>query len=133
MTAKSEANQRNKKLRLFITIGIFSLAIFLIIIAWSCSSTIRTAVRWPVRAERYKSEVLAQPRVTGEFKHVEWDGWGWASQDTTVYLIFDPTDSLSTPARNQQPGKFDGIPCEVFVVKELERNWYLVQFYTDEW
>jgi hypothetical protein len=71
--------------------------------------------------------------VTGDLKHIEWDGWGWAGQDTTVYLVFDLADSLSNAARNQRSGKFDGIPCEVPVVKQLEKNWYLVQFYTDEW
>jgi hypothetical protein len=128
--------QRSKERRLFATIGTFVLAVFLIIvalIAWNCSYTIRTAVRWAERSERYKSEVLALPKVTGELKHIEWDGWGWAGQDTTVYLVFDPADSLSNAARNQQAGKFDGIPCEVPVVKQLEKNWYLVQFYTDEW
>lgn len=60
-------------------------------------------------------------------------GWGWAAQDTTVYLVFDPADSLSTPAHNYRLGKFDGIPCEVPVVKQREKNWYLIQFYTDEW
>jgi len=136
MTAQPEEIQRNKKLRLFATLGTFFLAAFLIadaLIAWSCSYTIRTSVRWPVRSERYKNEVLAQPKVTGELKHIEWDGWGWAGQDTTVYLVFDPADSLSTPARSHRSGKFDGIPCEVPVVKQLEKNWYLVQFYTDEW
>ena len=136
MKPQSHEKERNKKLRLLATLGTFFLAAFLIIdalIAWSCSYTIRTAVRWPTRSERYKSEVLAQPKVTGELKHGEWDGWGWAGQDTTVYLVFDPTNSLSTPASNHRPGKFDGIPCEVPVVKQLEKNWYLVQFYTDEW
>jgi hypothetical protein len=38
-----------------------------------------------------KRKVLAQPAsANGEFRHVEWDGWGWAGQDTTVYLVFDP-------------------------------------------
>src|SRR5580658_10163877 len=127
--------QRSKERRLFATIGTFVLAVFLIIvalIAWNCSYTIRTAVRWAERSERYKSEVLALPKVTGELKHIEWDGWGWAGQDTTVYLVFDPADSLSTPARNHAHGKFNGIPCEVAGVTQLEDHWYAVQFYTNE-
>jgi hypothetical protein len=136
MTPKPKDDQPNRRSRLFAALALFSLAAVLTmgaLVTWSCSYTIRTAVRWPVGSERYKSEVLAQPTVTGELKHIEWDGWGWAAQDTTVYLVFDPTDSLATPARTHQPGKFGGIPCEVPVVKRLEKDWYLVQFYTDEW
>jgi hypothetical protein len=77
---------------------------------------------------------LAQPQPThGELKHVEWDGWGWGGQDTTVYLVFDPADLLSQAASSHHPGKYNGIPCEVFLVRRLESQWYTVQFYTDEW
>jgi hypothetical protein len=83
----------------------------------------------------YKSKVLSQPlSSSGEFKHIEWDGWGWAGQDTTVYLVFDPTDSLSTAASTHQSRKFTGIPCEVPNVSRLESEWYTVTFYTNqEW
>ncbi|MGC2528472.1 MAG: hypothetical protein WA639_12040, partial [Candidatus Acidiferrum sp.] len=91
-----------------------------------------SAVRWLFFSHGYKSEVLAQSPKNGELKHIEWDGWGWAGQDTTVYLVFDPTDSLSAAAKGNHPGKFDGIPCEVPVVHRLESYWYTVQFYTDE-
>ena len=84
-------------------------------------------------SQRYKSEVLAQSGgTTGELKHIEWDGWGWAGQDTTVYLVFDSTDSLAVAAANHAPGKFNGTPCEVAQVRRLESHWYTVQFYTDE-
>jgi len=126
---------RRKTLCLAAAIGALVVAASLVVtasIAWQFYS-IRTAVRWSAWSERYKSEVLAQSNATGKLKHIEWDGWGWAGQDTTVYLVFDPTDSLSIPARNHRPGKFDGIPCEVPVVKQLEKNWYAIQFYTNEW
>jgi hypothetical protein len=70
-----------------------------------------SAARRLVWAHCQKAEVLAQPSVTGELKHIEWDGWGCAGQDTTAYLVFDPTDSLSAAAREHRPGKFNGIPC----------------------
>jgi hypothetical protein len=54
------------------------------------------------------------------------------AQNTEVYLVFDPTDSLSRSASSRQPGKFDGIPCEVNLVRRLESHWYSVQFYTSE-
>jgi hypothetical protein len=59
-------------------------------------------------SQSYKREVLAQSGGTaGELKHVEWDGWGFSGAgDTTVYLVYDPTDSLSAAAKSHQPGKF---------------------------
>ena len=97
------------------------------------NSALGTSARWLVRSHRYKAEVLALPDSTnGELKHVDWDGWGWGGQDTTVYLVFDPTDSLSQAASTHQPGKYNGIPCEVFRVRWLEHHWYTVQFYTNQ-
>jgi hypothetical protein len=66
-------------------------------------------------------------------RHIEWDGWGWAGMDTTVFLVFDPADSLSTAAKSHQPGKYNGLPCEVSRVRRLRSHWYNVQFYTDEY
>ena len=95
---------------------------------------IRNAARWFLWSRRYKAEVLAQSApVNGEFKHVEWDGWGFpGAGDTTVYLVFDPMDSLAPSAKRHQPGKFDGVPCKVRSVTRLESRWYAVLFYTDE-
>jgi hypothetical protein len=91
--------------------------------------------RWMLWSHSYKAEVLAQPNSANEeLKHIEWDGWGWAGMDTTVYLVFDPTDALSQAASSRQPGKYSGIPCEVFLVRRLESRWYTVWFYTNyEW
>jgi hypothetical protein len=95
--------------------------------------SIRNAARWSLWSRRYKAEVLAQPEtVNGELKHVEWDGWGFTGAETNVYLVFDPTDSLSTAAKNHMSGKFNGIPCKVPLVSRLENRWYAVRFYTDE-
>jgi hypothetical protein len=103
------------------------------VFVWNFSA-IRSTARWLIWSRGYKSQVLSQPATTnGELKHIEWDGWGWAGQNTTVFLVFDPTDSLSVAARNHQPGKFNGIPCEVFLVRRLESHWYTAQFYTNEY
>jgi hypothetical protein len=93
---------------------------------------LRETARWLVWSHDYKNEVLAQPTSTsGDLKHIEWDGWGFpGAGNTTVFLVFDPTDSLSTAAKNHQSGKFNGIPCEVFRVSRLESHWYTVIYYT---
>jgi len=95
-------------------------------------SAIRTDARWLIWSHVYKSEVLSQPAsTTGDLKHIEWDGWGWAGMDTSTFLVFDPTDSLRQAAKGHRPGKFNGIPCEAPVVRRLESQWYSVQYYTD--
>jgi hypothetical protein len=113
----------------------------MLVISWIVSTAlvktsfaVRNKARWSVSSSTYKSEVLAQrDSATGELKHIEWDGWGGAGAgDTTVYLVFDPTDSLAAAAKSRQSGKFNRIPCEVPVVSRLESRWYAVVFYTDE-
>jgi hypothetical protein len=93
---------------------------------------VRNAARWILEAKNYKAAVLRQPATSNdELRHVEWDGWGWAGMDTTVYLVYDPEDSLSEPAKMHNSGKFGGIPCAVPRVQKLESHWYSVRYYTD--
>jgi hypothetical protein len=90
--------------------------------------------KWLARSHYYKSEVLARPESTTELKHIEWDMSGFAGvANNTVYLVFDPADSLSMAAKSHQPGKFEGIPCEVRLIRRLESNWYAVLLYTDQY
>lgn len=92
---------------------------------------IRSAARWSIWSNDYQAQVTAQPiPANGNVKHLNWDGWGWGGENTEVYLVFDPSDSLSAAAKSHQPGKFDGLPCKVDGVFRLERNWYTAQFYT---
>jgi hypothetical protein len=130
VTVASEKNRSRSRLPLYGALPV--LLVIAVAIAWQFYA-IRSPARWLVLSHSYKAQVLAQPSIAGELEHIEWDGWGWAAQDTTVYLVFDPTDSLSTAARSQRPGKFQGIPCEVPAVDRMETNWYTVRFYTDEW
>ena len=91
---------------------------------------IRTFTRWSLWSGRYKNKVLAQPAsVNGSLRHIEWDGWGWGGQDFSVFLVFDPADSLSGPARSHQPGKLNGIPCEFSDVRRMDSQWYIVFFH----
>ena len=102
-----------------------------LVIAWN-TYAVRAAIKWFVRSHDYKAQVLAQPTyASGSLKHIEWDGWGWAGQDTTVYLVFDPTDSLTAAATRNEAGKPHGLPCEVARVVRLESHWYTVQMYTN--
>ncbi len=86
--------------------------------------------RWLFEGGKYRQQVIAQPTSPrGDLKHIVWDGWGWAGQNNTVFLVNDPTDRLAL-ALNSKPGKPVGVPCEVPSVRALERSWYLVTFYT---
>lgn len=94
---------------------------------------IRSTARWLASSRSYKAQVLAQQQPpNGEFKHIDWDGWGMFAQDTEVYLVYDAADSLRAAAASDEPGKFGGIPCEVLSVRRLESHWYSVTFYTGE-
>jgi hypothetical protein len=74
------------------------IAVIASVLIWNFSE-VKNEARWLLSSRHYKSEVYAQLAPTrGEFKHIEWDGWGWAGQDTTAYLVFDPADSLSLAA-----------------------------------
>lgn len=96
------------------------------------SDDVRTTGRWLLQSGRYKAAILAQPDpINRELKHAEWDGWGFAGQETTVYVVFDPNDSLRGAAESHSPGKYAGIPCEVYNVRRLENRWYRVRFYTN--
>jgi hypothetical protein len=90
----------------------------------------RSEVRWLLQSREYKAKVLAQPNPkNGGLRHVEWDGWGMMGQETTMYLTYDPSNSLSH--KDTFTGKFGSLHCDVWRVKRLEDRWYSVTFYTD--
>jgi hypothetical protein len=92
---------------------------------------LRSSLRWLLWSPRFKAELLAQPSPrNGELKHMEWDATGFAGvANSTLYLVFDPSDALAIVTL---PGKVAGLPCEVPLVRRLEKHWYAVRFYTDE-
>jgi hypothetical protein len=105
--------------------------IFVAMLLKSNYSLARDHVRWFFLSDDYKAQVLAQP-PSEELKHAEWDGWGFAGVgETSVFLVFDPTDSLAGAAEALPPIKARALPCEVFRVRRLDRQWYAVLFYTD--
>lgn len=92
----------------------------------------RDAVRWFFCGPFLKADVLAQPDTSPTtLKHIEWEGWGFAGNDTTVYLVFDPNDALASSADTRASGKFGSLPCEVYRVRRRDKDWYTVQFYTN--
>jgi hypothetical protein len=127
--------KRNHKIVILI-IATFSFAalagIWWVLVGYN--SALATTAKWAMRSREYKAELSAQPEPNNaELKHLEWESWGWGGEDTFVYVVFDPTDSLSVADGHHQ-GKYKGIPCEVFRMRRLERHWYTVQFYTsDAW
>lgn len=95
---------------------------------------IRETARWLIWSHEYKQQVLAQRTfVNGDLKHIEWDASGFAGvANNTAYLVFDPTDTFSAAARNNQVARFNGVPCKVRAIRRLEEHWYAVLFYTDQ-
>jgi hypothetical protein len=115
--------------------AVLSMLVVYIAVSWGLfknSNELRWTTRWLLWSKDYKAKVLAQPNpANGELRHVEWDGWGWGGNDTVVYLVFDPSDSLSAAAKNYSSGKFSGIPCEAYRVRRMESHYYTALFYTD--
>ena len=117
-----------------------SLSIFLsllvcLAISWTVArkgTAIHLEGHWLLHSHSEKSQLLTQPApADGELRHMDWDGWGMLAQDTNVYLVFDPSDSLSAAARSGRTGKFPGIPCKVQRIQRLEAHWYAAVFYTE--
>jgi hypothetical protein len=95
-------------------------------------SAVRDTARWLLWSKEYKAETLRQADSgSGEFKHTDWDSWGFAGENTVVYLVFDPNDSLGALPKQRPPGKIAGVSCEVSRIHRLESHWYAVTFYTD--
>jgi hypothetical protein len=114
-------------------------ALLVLIVYWVVSaalvgnySSVRDAARWLIWSKGYKAAVLGQPASeVGDLKHTAWDGWGFAGENTIVYLVFDPNDSLAAAPKDRPPGKVSGLPCEVSRIRRLESHWFAVMFYTD--
>lgn len=126
-------NRRRSRRQLLILAILWTVSMSFFLFDGTHPIAIRSTARWLVSARVYKTQVLEQPQPpNGELKHIDWDGWGMFAQNTEVYLVFDPSDSLLKAAASDEPGKFDGIPCEVQLVRRLESHWYSVIFYLSE-
>jgi hypothetical protein len=115
-------------------ITLYALVAYLVvpILVLTHYSLVRDHIRWFLLSGGYKAKVWAQPTFANEeLKHAEWDIWGFAGMETTVFLVFDPTDSLAAALGAQPPVKARGLPCDVVRIRRLDRQWYVVLFYTD--
>jgi hypothetical protein len=125
------ATRRMKRHRL----GVFFMFLIFLALSWVLfrnSDDVRTHGRWLIHSKSYKAQVLNQSGgVIGELKHIEWEGWGFAGEDTVVYLVFDPNDALAAAANDESSWTYKGLPCPVYQVHRLERYWYTAFFYTD--
>jgi hypothetical protein len=89
-------------------------------------------VRWWARSGEYKSEFQRNAvTVDGELRHSLWHSEGPSFAIITIYLVFDPSDSLVSEAKNHVQGKVAGLPCKVYEVRRLESPWYAVLFIND--
>lgn len=89
--------------------------------------------RWLAGANEYKGKVLAQPTSNGEFRHIEWDEAGLAGvANRTVYLVFDPSDTLWAAVNSRRRDLFKNNPCEVRFTQRLESHWYSVVLDIDQ-
>ncbi len=94
-------------------------------------SLMRDRTRWFFLSAYYKTVVLRQP-AERDLKHILWDFWGFAGiGDTEAYLVFDVSDSLRGAPKLSPPVRAINLPCDVYRVRRLERQWYVVLFYSD--
>ncbi len=97
------------------------------------TSAVQDTARWFLYGKSYQRRVLVEPQEAGQLKHTVWDAWGFPGAGvTTVYLVYDPTNSLTHAAKTHAAGRFAGIPCSVPAVRRLASQWYAVEFYTGQ-
>ncbi len=122
------ANGGRRRVTLSVLVVYALVPAFLLMHFW----VFRDHARWFLLSSAYEAKVLAQPAAAnGELKHVVWDGAGFAGQDTDIYLVFDPTNSLAARVGGRPPVRAVGLPCVVDRITRLESHWYAVMFYTD--
>jgi hypothetical protein len=125
-------HRRRRSLELLLATLVFGLTL---VMGLHFRNMLRPKVRWAFFSQKFKRQVLGEPGYpSGDFKHVEWDGFGGAPVgDWTSYVVFDPVDSLNAETNHENPGKIQGIPCDVLRIQKLEPHWYSVTLQVNEW
>lgn len=94
---------------------------------------LRTTYRWAFHASAYKRRLFARhDSDPNGMIYMDWDGWGMAGSDTEAYLVHDPTDRLRFSSRGRYGLRAQGLACEVWKIRRLEKEWYSVVFFTNE-
>jgi hypothetical protein len=130
VAARGVITKRWVDLKIFLAVMVFLATSFLMFLA---TDHLRPWARWLTGARHYKQEVQllpADPR-TG-IRLMEWDGWGFAGSDTSVILMYEPTDTLGEALRKHTPGRFAEFAKHVWSYERLERCWNSVTFYTND-
>jgi hypothetical protein len=52
--------------------------------------------------------------------------------DTSVQLVYDPTDSLGRELKQNPNGRFAEVALKTAKVQRLGKNWYSLTLYTNE-
>jgi hypothetical protein len=115
--------------------SLFAVLFFLLVSVSMFLSTehLRPWARWLVASGRYTNLVLQQePDAQTGLRHIDWDGWGWAGMDTSVELVYDPTDSLAHEIKYNPKGRFAEIAEKTHFIQRLGRGWYSLTLYTDQ-
>ena len=129
LIVRAVARRGSQRIVIVFTLAAWLLATTLLMTHYTL---VRDHVRWFFLSKVYKARVLAQSvSAKQDLQHTQCDLWGFAGMDTTVFLVFDPTDSLAELSDAQPPIKAHGLPCDVACVRRLDRQWYAVLFYTD--
>jgi hypothetical protein len=111
------------------------IAFLCISFAMGCSVThLRPWARWLISSASYKSQVLSQPAADPSgIRLIDWDGWGWAGSGTDVFLVYDPSDTLTSNNSQEKGKKSVEISKKAQFIQRLERNWYSATLYTNEY
>lgn len=94
---------------------------------------LRPWARWLVSSQQYTSLVMKQqPDPQTGLRYAEWDGWGWAGMDTSVELVYDPTDTLGREVKDNPEGRFAELAEKTAFVQRLGPGWYSLTLYSGD-
>jgi hypothetical protein len=121
---------KQRKARFRQCLSVISLFAFLVTsLGWFLyGDLVRPHLRWFLWSRDFKQEVMSQPvKNNGEFRHVEWDSWGWVfTGGWDEYIVLDSNDTLSKSVKSNSDFSNPGVPCLIEQARRLEDHWYSV-------
>ena len=85
-------------------------------------------ITWQLKGEKYR--VPGRMTAGTGLPHVLWRHWGFLSVWTEAYLVFDEADALAS--FTSRGGDVPGVPCGVWHVLPLQKQWYVVTLYSGQ-